>query len=75
MKLKQINLEDGQPTGLTVELSVDEAMHIAKWAGGLSPNTSPHYESTSSIYSALVGEFFNRFWYDGLAGALRGDDE
>lgn len=75
MKLHRIDLEDERPKTILVEMTVDEAKHIAKWAGGFSPNTSPNYEATSGVYDTLISRFFNVFWYDGVDGALRGDDE
>lgn len=51
---------------VTVEMTVKEALWIARIAGEQRGN-SPHHE----IYSCLVGDVFNRFWDDGVADAAR----
>jgi hypothetical protein len=70
MKVKRLSFvesEDGAtPSRIVVELTIEEALWIAKIAGG-QRGTSPH----TAIYSCLVDSVFNRFWDDGVADALR----
>ncbi len=63
MEIKNIQLENG-PSRITVEMSLEEAIWIAKVAGK-QRGVSPHNE----IYACLVGEMFNRFWDSGLEEA------
>ncbi len=74
MIIRTIELENGKPTKIVAELTVEEVAQIAKWAGSLSPATGGTDE-TSELYEAATGDLFNRFWEDGVDGFLRGDDE
>lgn len=77
MKIMQINLgNDELPTSLVAELSVDEAVVLAKMTGKYSSLTATQEfgdraECTTSIYDALTGGVFNRFWDDGVDDAVR----
>ena len=81
MNTKQIVLEDGRPTTVTVEMSIAEAAAIAKVFGGFSYTTFtekvPQLTNGehSEVYDCLVGEIFNRYWDDGVEGFLNGDAE
>lgn len=75
MRVQRIDLENSKPKTLVVEMTIEEAMVVTKWCGGLSPVTSPDYEATDGVYGALVGDVFNRYWEWGIDGAIRGDDE
>lgn len=75
MIIHRIELENGKPTKIVAELTVEQAAQIAKWTGSLSPATSPSPNETTAMYNALAGDLFNRFWDDGIDGYLRGDSE
>ncbi len=80
MNVKAIELEGGKPAKVTVEMGIREAMIIAYIQGKHSPNSLneiiPGFsEESSEVYIGLTGELFNRFWDDGLEGAIRGDEE
>ena len=65
MRINQMNFDDDgngvQPTSLNVTITLEEAIWIAKNAGK-QQGSSPHNE----IYNSLCGDFFNRFWEDGI---------
>ena len=77
VKVKQISFDDeGTPESLVVSMTAREAAIIAQVIGGLSHAEANEIaqgggESVSSIYDGLVGEFFNRFWEDGINDAIR----
>ncbi len=63
MKIKNIALDaDESPEYITVEMSVAEAKIIASLVGRMS--YSPN--ETTEIYNALVINFFNRFYDEGV---------
>lgn len=67
MKIKSIKLDDDEmPSNITVSLSIEEAVWIAK-VSGKQRGESPHNE----IYNALTGSVFNPFWDDGIDEAYR----
>lgn len=78
MHVKKIKLNDkGHPKKVTVEMTVDEAGIVAVMLGKLSwqqvHDVAPGRESDSSeVYDCLTGEFFNKYWDDGVNGWLRG---
>lgn len=74
MIIRRIELENGKPTKIVAELTIEQAAQISKWTGSLSPATGGNDE-TGAMYEALSGDLFNRFWDDGVDGYLRGDDE
>ena len=53
------------PETVTVTMSIKEAIWIAKLAGKQVGGDG----TSSSIYSCLTGEVFNRWWDDGVTGA------
>jgi hypothetical protein len=57
-----------------VRLPIADAAKAAYWAGGFSELTSPDYAATNVIYECLVYGVFNRFWDDGVDGALAGEE-
>ena len=77
MKVKQISFDDeGTPESLIVSMTAREAAIIARVIGTISHDVANEItkgggESVSSIYDGLVGEFFNRFWEDGINDAIR----
>lgn len=70
MEINSIDFEqtgDGVcPAKVTVTMGIEEAIWIAKTAGK-QRGSSPH----SSIYDALVGDVFNRYWECGVDDACR----
>ena len=67
MKLKELtfsedNVGDAVPSTITVEMTVEEALWIAKVAGKTRGGGG-------SIYNCLVDDVFNRYWDDGANGA------
>ncbi|MFB7312999.1 hypothetical protein [Streptomyces sp. NPDC056192] len=76
MLVKQINLDDdGQPETLLVRLTRNEAAYLALLTGKQSGHTSgdimPGGDSLNSeVYEALTGEFFNRYYEDGVHGSV-----
>lgn len=77
MKIMQITLDDGEfPTSLVAELSIGEAVVLAKMTGKYSSLTATEEfgelaECTTSVYDALTGGVFNRFWDDGVNDAAK----
>ena len=77
MKIMQITLDDDQmPTQIVAELSLDEAVVLAKMTGKYSSLAAgeefgDRAECTTSVYDALTGGVFNRFWDDGVNEAAR----
>lgn len=77
MKVKRIDLDDEEmPERVTVELSHDEATFLAVFLGKL--NGAQEEEAMkggsalgSGIYWGLAGGVFNRFYEDGVDGAVR----
>jgi hypothetical protein len=77
MKIKRIDLDDDEmPETITAELTHDEAAYLAVLLG---KQTGPDAEQImpggmalgSSVWHALTGGVFNRFYEDGAAGAAR----
>jgi len=68
MELNNISFVEGKgealPSKITVTMTLDEAIWIAKIAGKQN-GTSPH----DGIYHCLVGDVFNRYWDEGVKGA------
>lgn len=78
MLVKQINLDDdGQPEEIVVRLTRNEAAYLALLTGKQSGHTSAEIMPggdglNSEVYEALTGEFFNRYYEDGVQGAVSG---
>jgi hypothetical protein len=71
MQLKRMTFapaEDGTPwpATVTVTMTIEEAVWMAAVAGRCYGD-SPHH----TIYGCLVGNVINRYWDDGIDGALR----
>lgn len=62
-----------EPSGQVI-LPIADAAKAAKWAGGLSPLTSPDYPAMNAIYECLTYGVFNTLWENGVDGALAGED-
>ena len=77
MHVKQINFDDdGMPESITVRLTHDEAVYLAKLAGEQNHQSSEEVLSGGSlinaeVYGSLAGEVFNRYYEDGVDGAAR----
>lgn len=80
MQVNQINLEEGDPSNVVVSMTTREAALITKVLGRLSMTTAKEmglgdYSSEhSETYACLTGDFFNRFWDDGVDGFIRGEN-
>ena len=70
MKIKSIELDGNElPHSVTLTMSLSEAILIAEFVGNLTPSTA----ASTSIWNALDGTLFNRFWEEGFRGAAKGD--
>jgi hypothetical protein len=74
MNVQRIDFEHGQPTGVVVEMTIEEAAQIAKWSGNPKASQIPTTE-VSDVYRALTRMVFNPHWSDGLDGYLNGAQE
>lgn len=64
------------PSFVTVKMSIEEAAQIACLFGELSDKAMTDRGWTlTTIYRDLTANVFNRYWEDGLEGAMRGDKE
>jgi hypothetical protein len=64
------------PKTIVVEMTVAEAAFIAKFTGKQNVHMAnavmpDGHEQSSEIYDCLVGEFFNRYWDEGVDGAIK----
>lgn len=70
MKIRNIDFvqEDvgAVPSKVVVEMTIEEAVWIAEVAG-----STCNSETAESIYRALAGDVFNRYWDDGVDAAFR----
>lgn len=80
MILRNIALdEDGNPTRVTFDMTVDEVAAIGKSFGGWSYSTMeqtfPNLDSSAhaTIYDGAC-TFANKFWEDGIDAAARGEE-
>lgn len=77
MKIKAIVFDDESAVkGLTFEISLPEAIYLAKLLGCQTGTTAEGIfhggaDLNSELYSCLTGEFFNRFYDDGVNDAAR----
>jgi hypothetical protein len=75
MKIRRIDLDDdGDPSSVTVELSLAEAILITRTVGkGNGHDSNLLMEGGDLIaaqtYLCLTGDLFNRYWDDGIDGA------
>ncbi|MBM9507978.1 hypothetical protein [Actinacidiphila acididurans] len=76
MKVKQITLDDEEmPERVLLDCSHDEAVLIAALlgrqdAGDLAAVVPHGGRLGAEVYDALAGSVFNRFYDDGVAGAV-----
>lgn len=76
MKVKQIDLDgEEMPERVLVELSHDEAAYLAVLLGRQNGNDMSEVTPGgvllgSAIYNGLTGGLFNRFYEDGVDGAV-----
>ena len=72
MKIKQLTFTDGEdgaiPASGVVEMTIEEMAFFAVIAGMLTDSMKP---KNFDAYDALVGDVFNRYWDDGVDGAIR----
>lgn len=77
MKVKRIDLDDEEmPETVLVELTHDEAVFLAVLLGRLRGNQEEAILKGGSalgggVYDGLAGGVFNRFYEDGVDGAVR----
>jgi hypothetical protein len=77
MDIKVLELDDAEnPEFITVRMSIQEAAFMAKVTGGQSDNDAEEIFKggsvhSHSIYEALVGGVFNRYWDGGVHDYLR----
>jgi hypothetical protein len=77
VNIRSIDADDeGALTHVVVRMTAQEAAYLARVIGArngiVSNETMPGGDSINSeIYLALTGELFNRFYDDGLDGAMR----
>lgn len=77
MKVKRIDLDDEEmPETVVVELTHDEAVFLAVLLGQLRGNQEEKILRGASalvgdIYDGLAGGVFNRFYEDGVDGAVQ----
>lgn len=66
MEIKSIKFtqqEDGAyPEEITATFSIKEAIFIGKVTGKTRGGIQPAHD----IWTALIGDVFNRYWYDGI---------
>lgn len=66
-KIEFVQGEEGAlPNVLTVSMTLAEAIWIAQKAG----SERGGYPTTHDIYEALTGDVFNRYWQNGVDGAV-----
>jgi hypothetical protein len=65
-----------RPSEVTLTMSITEAAQIACIFGELSDKSlADRSWPITHIYTDLTSNVFNRYWEDGLEGAMRGDRE
>lgn len=80
VNLKKLAFKNGNPSVVTVEMTIKEAAFLAKTLGKqnglMKQEIYPGYEDEEhTAYDCLVGDVFNRYWDSGVDGYVRGDDE
>ena len=82
MKIRQIALDDDEmPESVLVEMTVTEALFVAQLVGSIPPADLPRYGMADdrwrvamhSVYDAMAGGLFNRFWDGGVREAMTDD--
>lgn len=81
MYVTSISRLDHHEPDLTVQMTAIEAAYLARLIGGFSSETDPVaiaandpalHRIGTGIYDSLIGEFFNRFYEDGVKDFLQG---
>lgn len=78
MKLVTLHFDEAaNPDRITVEMTRDEGLLVAKVLGTMTGTDQNAVMSGgdgigTDIYACLVGDVFNRYWEDGVNDALRG---
>lgn len=78
MDILNLTFKDSRPDIVSIELTVEQAAHITKLLGKISPASAESpasYEAQSNLYHLFTGCLFNRYWDDGINGYLRGENE
>jgi hypothetical protein len=77
MKVRALTLDDdSMPTTVTVEMTIQEAALFARMTGSLSAVTittalgASWAEVNEDVYEGLAHGVFNRYWDDGVDGAI-----
>lgn len=76
MRLNSVDFDDnGDPETITVAVTRREAQFVAKALGRLNLDAANevlpgYYSEVQDIYDCLVGNVFNRYWDDGVDGAV-----
>lgn len=72
MRLEEIDFQPGEegaiPAHVTVRMTVQEAAWIGKLVGRLKAHQKP---KNFDVFGCLIGDVFNRYWDDGVDGAMR----
>lgn len=76
MEVTRIDLAGGKPTGVQVNMSIVEAMYLARLTGTQNGDSNNKVfpggdVPGSAVYGALIAEVFNLFWEDGVDEAVR----
>lgn len=78
--IQTIQLSDGQPTQVTLSVSVRQAALMVKVLGRMSNDDLEKVMTGgdvagSDVYCCLDRQLFDRFWSNGIDGYLSGDKE
>ena len=84
MELQNLQFSEGKegaiPSRCTFALDIHEALFLALLLGAISDNklvelvgppADRFAEPSDEMYESLVGDIFNRYWPDGVEGAVR----
>lgn len=64
--------EGALPVTVTVTMGIEEAAAIARVFGSMNGHAITKLGVSSSIWSCLAGDVFNRYWEDGVNDVLPG---
>lgn len=78
--IQAIQLSDGQPTQVTLSMSVQQAALVTKVIGRMSRDDLEKVMTGADVagydmYCCLDKQLFDRFWSNGIDGYLSGDKE
>jgi hypothetical protein len=77
MEITNIKLKDNIPDEVTIAMSVDNLASLTKLLGKLSHadlisrDCGDCVQSSHELHDLFTGDFFNRFWDDGIVDYLR----